>query len=200
MNSNRYSPAPGPPAGAAVMSICAGRFVPVFVSSNMEVGATCECRRLHSAYALAIPSQRAASSSPPVRTSSPLMPMTVAVPVSWQEGNTPSAEMAAFFRRAAATNLSLTDEPGSSRMAAHCSRWAERKRKFTSRKASNASWTRTAGSIRRTRRAAQCSTAIGPKPRGGPGVGSMRRKAAEPDLKQGSRRRDRFTATRLLRG
>ena len=40
-------------------------------------------------------------------------------PVSWQSGRTPSAEMTAFRRTASATNRSLADASGSSRIRAH---------------------------------------------------------------------------------
>ncbi len=93
-------------------------------SSNIDTGATCENRRRHRAYASRTPSTIAASSSEPATaTPSPFRPITVAVPVSWQDGSTPSAEMAAFFSKAAAVKRSLSDAAGSSRIADHPSRW-----------------------------------------------------------------------------
>ena len=63
-----------------------------------------------------MPRLMARSSSPPVSTSSPRLPMTIAVPVSWHIGSTPPAAMLAFFSRSRATNLSLADASGSSRI------------------------------------------------------------------------------------
>ena len=62
----------------------------------------------------------AASSSPPVQTSWPFLPMTMAVPVSWHIGSTPPAEMLAFFSSSSATYLSLAEASGSSRIARSC--------------------------------------------------------------------------------
>src|SRR6187455_2860331 len=51
-----------------------------------------------------------------VSTCWPRLPMTMAVPVSWHIGRTPPAAMLAFFSRSRATNLSVWDASGSSRM------------------------------------------------------------------------------------
>ena len=65
-----------------------------------------------------MPRASAASSSPPVHTRWPFLPMTIAVPVSWQEGSTMPAEMLAFFSMLRATKRSFGDASGSSKMRA----------------------------------------------------------------------------------
>ena len=51
-----------------------------------------------------MPRAIASSSPPPVSTSSPFLPFTIAVPVSWHDGSTPPAAMLAFFSSSSATN------------------------------------------------------------------------------------------------
>ena len=75
-----------------------GGWFPWAVRRTSKPGATWENRRLHRSYASRTPSTIAASSSAPTATPSPFRPITAAVPVSWQEGSTPSAEIAAFFK------------------------------------------------------------------------------------------------------
>ena len=73
-----------------------------------------------------MPRLSARSSSPPVSTRSPRLPITIAVPVSWHIGSTPPAAMLAFFSRSRATKRSLAEASGSSRMRRSCARWAGR--------------------------------------------------------------------------
>ena len=51
-----------------------------------------------------MPRAIASRSPPPVSTSSPFLPFTIAVPVSWHDGRTPPAAMHAFFSSSSATN------------------------------------------------------------------------------------------------
>ena len=67
-----------------------------------------------------MPRLSARSSSPPVSTRSPRLPITIAVPVSWHIGSTPAAAMLAFFSRSRATKRSLADASGSSRIRRSC--------------------------------------------------------------------------------
>ena len=64
------------------------------------------------------------SSSTPVNTYWPFLPITVAVPVSWQKGKTPWAAISAFLSIVRATLLSLSEASGSSKMAATIFKWA----------------------------------------------------------------------------
>ena len=66
-----------------------------------------------------------ASSSPPVKTNLPFLPMTMAVPVSWHIGKMPPAAMFAFFKRSKATNLSFAVASRSSRILASWARWGQ---------------------------------------------------------------------------
>jgi len=63
----------------------------VFFSSYIDSGAICEYRRLSSANVRKMPRAIASRSPPPVRTRSPFLPFTIAVPVSWHDGSTPPA-------------------------------------------------------------------------------------------------------------
>mmetsp|Transcript_11136 Transcript_11136/g.33375 ORF Transcript_11136/g.33375 Transcript_11136/m.33375 type:complete len:249 (+) Transcript_11136:2914-3660(+) len=105
---------------AAYRSICAGKFVFVFASSNMDVGATWEYRRLRRLYVSYTPSASRASSSPSVRTRPPRLPITMPVPVSWQPGRTMDAATFAFFKSSVATNRSFSEASSSSRIFASC--------------------------------------------------------------------------------
>ncbi len=64
-----------------------------------------------------MPCAIASRSPPPVSTCSPFLPFTIAVPVSWHDGRMPPAAMHAFFSSSVATNTSLGDASGSSRIA-----------------------------------------------------------------------------------
>ena len=75
-----------------------------------------------------MPRAIALSSPPPVSTSSPFLPFTIAVPVSWHDGSTPPAAMHAFFSSSSATKRSLGDASGSSRIARSCARWPGRRK------------------------------------------------------------------------
>ena len=50
-----------------------------------------------------MPRAIASRSPPPVSTSSPFLPFTIAVPVSWHDGRMPPAAMHAFFSSSVAT-------------------------------------------------------------------------------------------------
>jgi hypothetical protein len=70
----------------------------------------------------------------------------MAVPVSWHIGKTLPAAMLAFFNRSKATNRSLAEASGSSRMARNCARWPGRSRCWQSAKACRAKRVSAAGS------------------------------------------------------
>jgi len=73
-----------------------------------------------------MPREIASRSPPPVTTSSPFFPLTIAVPVSWHEGSTPPAAMHAFLSSSSATKRSFGDASGSSRIARSWARWPGR--------------------------------------------------------------------------
>ena len=75
-----------------------------------------------------MPAESAAASSPSVQICWPFLPMTIAVPVSWHIGSTLPAAILAFFKRSNATNLSLAEASGSSRIARSWARWPGRNR------------------------------------------------------------------------
>ena len=75
--------------------------------------------------------------------------MIVAVPVSWQMGSSPCAEISALRRKASATPLSLGEASGSERIFATCSLWSGRRKKESSRIASLATRSSAEGSTLR---------------------------------------------------
>ena len=94
----------------------------MFFSSNIDNGASWEYRRFDCSYTAWTPREIASASSAKVRTCSPFLPITIAVPVSWHIGSTPPAAMLALRSSSVATKRSLSDASGSSRIAASCSR------------------------------------------------------------------------------
>ena len=85
-----------------------------------------------------MPAASAASSSIPVQTSSPFLPNTIAVPVSWHMGRTPPAATLAFLSSSQATKRSLSEASGSSRIDASCARCPGLRKWEMSRKAAKA--------------------------------------------------------------
>ena len=92
------------------------------------------------------PRAMARSSSASVSTRSPLWPTTTAVPVSWHPGRTPPAAMLALRSSSVATNRSLADASGSSKMEASWAKCPVRSRWAMSRMASLVSSRRASGS------------------------------------------------------
>ena len=75
------------------------------------------------------------SSFPFVITFIPLFPIIIAVPVSWHPGNIFPEAIFAFFNNSNATNLSLLDASGSSKIFLNCYKCPGRKKWEISNKA-----------------------------------------------------------------
>lgn len=121
----------------------------MFASVNMSSGATCEYRRCVPVYVSKTPFERCSSSAPSVHTYCPRLPITIAVPVSWQPGSTFDAATLAFLSSSSATNRSFALASGSSRMLASCCRWPGRSRWAMSTIADDASSRSASGSTLR---------------------------------------------------